>query len=176
MKTKAILNRDGGTLKTADVDALAAHLGRAFARAGHEIDVEQVSGSDMIAALRQAGDDDRVEAIIAAGGDGTVSAAAEIAWKSGKVLGVLPAGTMNLFARSLLMPLDLDRAVSALAWGQVIDCDIASANGKSFVHHFSVGLQPRVISERDQTQYNSRLGKLVSGASVAVASRTQPPD
>ncbi len=175
MRIKAILNRDGGTLKTTDIEMFTGGLERAFANVGHTIAVEPVAGKDLIAALQGAGEDGHVDAIIAGGGDGTISAAAEIAWKSEKVLGVLPAGTMNLFARSLDVPLDLDQAVSALARGQVIDCDIATANGKSFVHQFSVGLQPRIVGERDRDDHNSRVGKLLRGVTAAMSSLAEPP-
>jgi len=175
MRIKAILNRDGGTLKTTDVEAFSGQLEQVFAKAGHEIAIELVSGNDLIAALDSAGAEERTEAILAGGGDGTISAAAHVAWTSGKALAVLPAGTMNLFARSLEVPLGLDDAVAALATAEVKDCDIATANGRSFVHQFSVGLQPRILMERDSEQHGSRLSKMLSGLSAAFSSMAAPP-
>lgn len=175
MRIKAILNRDGGTLKTTDIEALSAHLSKAFSDAGHAIEVDPVAGDELIATLERAGEDSHIDAIIAGGGDGTISAAAGIAWKSGKVMGVLPAGTMNLFARSLHVPLDLDQAVTGLADGRTIDCDIATANGQSFVHQFSVGLQPRIVKDRERNEHGSRLGKLLGGLSATAANLAEPP-
>ena len=114
MRIKAILNRDGGTLKTIDLDTFSRQLEQVFSEAGHTIAVELVSGKELIATLEDAGADAPTEAILAGGGDGTISAAAHVAWTSGKALAVLPAGTMNLFARSLQVPLALDAAITAL--------------------------------------------------------------
>src|SRR5690606_39913243 len=68
-------------------------------------------GSDVAAALRKAATTDGVDAILAGGGDGTISTAAGIAYETGMPLAVLPAGTMNLFARALKVPLVLDEAL-----------------------------------------------------------------
>jgi len=175
MRIKAILNRDGGTLKTIDLEAFSGQLEQVFKKAGHDIAIELVSGKDLIATLAGAGADTRSEAILAGGGDGTISAAAGVAWTSGKALAVLPAGTMNLFARSLAVPLDLDAAIAALATAEVMDCDIATANGRSFVHQFSVGLQPRIVMERDRQQHGSRLSKMLKSVSAALSSMAAPP-
>ena len=53
--------------------------------------------------------------LMAGGGDGTISAAADVAWKARVPLAVLPAGTMNLFARALKIPLELNAALESLA-------------------------------------------------------------
>jgi diacylglycerol kinase family enzyme len=68
-----------------------------------------------------------VDVMLAAGGDGTVSTAAGIALATGMPLAVLPAGTMNLFARALQLPLDLSAAMEAIAGGEIGAVDIATA-------------------------------------------------
>ncbi|WP_407815538.1 diacylglycerol kinase family protein, partial [Staphylococcus aureus] len=65
--------------------------------------------------MERAAEEPGIEGIIAGGGDGTISAAAGIAWKQGIALGIVPAGTMNLFARSLKLPLDIRQALETLA-------------------------------------------------------------
>lgn len=164
---RAILNRDGGTLATIDVDAFAGRLADVFKASGATVDVEIVAGADLTARLDAAAADPDVDAIVAGGGDGTVSAAAGAAWRGGKALGVLPAGTMNLFARALGLPLDLDDAALALARGRTIACDIATANGAPFVHQYSVGLQPEIVRERQTLGYSGRLGKMWAGLRAA---------
>ena len=57
------------------------------------------------------------DAIVIAGGDGTVNCAAGVAIESTIVLGVLPMGTFNHFAKDLGVPDDLSGAVRFLARG-----------------------------------------------------------
>ncbi len=57
----------------------------------------------------------RPDAIVVAGGDGTVNAAAGAAAGTDLVLGVLPLGTFNHFAKDLGIPTDLHEAAAALA-------------------------------------------------------------
>jgi diacylglycerol kinase family enzyme len=74
---------------------------------------------------------------------------------------------MNLFARSLGIPLALDEAVAKFAAGRIREVDIATANGKPFVHQFSVGLHPRIVEMRSRMEFSSRMGKI--GASLRAA-------
>ncbi len=115
MRLQAILNRDGGTFRTTDMDAYVAKAEEVFAAAGHELDCAVVAGDEMQDALEKTARRDDLDGMIAGGGDGTISSAAGVAWRQGMPLGIIPAGTMNLFARSLKVPLDIWQALDALA-------------------------------------------------------------
>jgi diacylglycerol kinase family enzyme len=175
LKIRAILNQDGGTLRTMDLEAFCAKAVEIFAREGHVLDCRIVPGKSVEAELRKAAHDDEVEVVLAGGGDGTISAAAAMAFKSGKPLAVLPAGTMNLFARALGMPLELDRALLAIARGTVTRVDIATANGRPFVHQFGVGIHARLVRIRNGMAYSSRVGKMLASLRAIVASAVNPP-
>ena len=175
MKIRAIFNRDGGTLRTTDLDALCVLARDIFAEQGHDLECRVVAGKSVEAELRAAAQDKNVEAVLAGGGDGTISSAAAFAFKSGKPLGVLPAGTMNLFARALGVPLELDRALQAMAAGQVERVDIATANGRPFVHQFGVGIHARLVRIRDGMVYSSRLGKMMASLRAIFAAAINPP-
>lgn len=174
MDVTAILNRDGGTLRTMDLAAYVAHLQEVFEAEGHSFSAVICAGTDLEQCLKNAADSS-AEVILAGGGDGTVSAAAIAAWKGDKALGVIPAGTMNLFARSIGVPLDIWEAATALAAGEIRSCDIATANGRAFVHQFSVGMQPRMVHERDEESYGSRFGKMIASTKAVLAMLTRPP-
>ncbi|MEP7239591.1 MAG: diacylglycerol kinase family protein [Devosia sp.] len=173
MRVIAVLNRDGGTFRTTDMDAFAASAVAAFTARGHTLEVRPTGGGDLIAELERAAAS--AEILLAGGGDGTISAAAAIAFRRGVPLAVLPAGTMNLFARSLGLPLDLNTALEALADGEVQGVDIATANGRPFVHQFSVGLHPKLVKLRESLPYRSRIGKMLASARAGLGAALRPP-
>src|SRR5690606_15546939 len=127
-----------------------------------------VEGKDVVSALEKAAVAKGVDVVMAGGGDGTVSAAAAALMDTGRTLAILPAGTMNLFARGLGIPLALEEAVSAFAHGRPHDVDVASANGRPFVHQFSIGMHPDLVERREQASYASKLGKIRASAAAAV--------
>lgn len=175
MKLMAFFNRDGGTFKTTDMDAYARHADGVFRAAGHDIECRVVSGAEIAEAMERACAQNDLDGIIAGGGDGTISAAAAVAWKSGVALGVVPAGTMNLFARSLKLPLDIWQALDVLAAGHVEAVDIGSANGRPFVHQFSAGLHARMVRYRNALSYASRIGKMSANIRASVGVIFNPP-
>jgi diacylglycerol kinase family enzyme len=174
MRVIGVLNRDGGTFKTIDVEAFAVRAVEAFARHGHTLVPHIVEGSGVLDALRRAAREGDV--LLAGGGDGTISAAAAVAYQQGVALAVLPAGTMNLFARSLQIPLKIDAALEALATGVVVGVDIATANGRPFVHQFSVGVHAKLVKLRQALTYKSRVGKMMASVRAAAAAVTRPPN
>jgi len=175
MRFLAILNRGGGTLRTTDLDAFSARMRDTLEAAGHSLDISIVDGKGLIDALTSAARDDARDVVLVGGGDGTISAAASCLMDTGKVLAVLPAGTMNLFARSLQMPLDLDSAIASFATGKVREVDVASANGRAFVHQYSVGMHAKLVKMRDQMDFASRLGKMRASIRAAFGTMLNPP-
>lgn len=175
MRVVAILNRDSGTLRTMDIPAFCEEAIAAFAEAGHELQCRVVSGKQVLEVMEAVSADPEVDAMIAAGGDGTISSAAAIAHRSGKVLGILPAGTMNLFARALGVPADIRRALIAVANGSVGEVDLASANGRPFVHQFGVGIHARLVRIRNNMVYRSRFGKMLASLRAIGAAAVNPP-
>ena len=175
MRLKAFLNSGGGTLRTMDVAAYGERVEAAFRRAGHEIEVVILDAPDLIDAMRWAADAGGIDALVVGGGDGTVSAAAGIAWQNGLALGVIPAGTMNLFARSLGLPLDVEAVLDVLAHAPVRNVDIATVNERPFVHQFAAGLHARMVVLREGMEYASRLGKIRANLRAAFGVVANPP-
>lgn len=174
MKLKAVFNRDGGTFKTTDMDAYCARADEIFRAAGHDISFDVVAGRDVVERLEASAREQGLDALIAGGGDGTISAAAGIAWKAGIPLGVVPAGTMNLFARSLKLPLDIHAVLDTLSEGRVQSVDIATVNDRPFVHQFSAGLHARMVRMRNAMDFASRLGKMRASTRAALGVMLRP--
>ena len=82
--------------------------------------------------------------ILVVGGDGTVSDVARGLAHTGCPLGVIPAGTANILARELGIPLDPSRAVSALLAGEVREMDLFRVNGRLGATLVSAGLDARI--------------------------------
>lgn len=127
----------------------------------HNPEVKLVPGAEIEEALAAARDSH--DAVLAGGGDGTISTAAAIFAGGKTALGVLPLGTMNLFARALAIPLVLEDAVTALVTGEKRQIDVGEVNGEIFVHHVTLGLHPRIVAGREKQDYRSRLGKKLAG-------------
>lgn len=87
--------------------------------------------------------------VVVGGGDGTLSTLLDAILESGSVLGVLPLGTANDFARSLGIPLDLAEAARILVDGQMRRVDVGEVNGKLFLNAVGVGVGPTLTRELD---------------------------
>jgi diacylglycerol kinase (ATP) len=94
---------------------------------------------------------DGYEIVVAAGGDGTINEAANGIGRSGTALAVLPLGTVNVFARELGIPNDLEAAWRIVQRGTIrtIDLARAQANGteRYFVQLAGVGFDARAIQQ-----------------------------
>jgi diacylglycerol kinase family enzyme len=93
---------------------------------------------------------ERPAAIIAGGGDGTVSRIAGVLAGTGIPLGVLPLGSLNHFAKDLGLPLELEAAVDLVLEGHSADIDVGEVNGHVFVNNSSLGLYPLIVRLREQ--------------------------
>ena len=175
MRFVAVLNRDGGTLRTTDLDAFSARIGSTLGDAGHHVALRIVRGDEIVGALDKAARQRGVDVVMAGGGDGTISAAAARLMGGKKALAVLPAGTMNLFARSIGVPLDLDEAVAAFAKAEVKAVDMALANGRPFIHQFSIGMHAKMVQLREKMDFGSRLGKMRASAKATYYTLKNPP-
>lgn len=130
-------------------------LERAFARTDLRVRFDHVTDGAAIARrAREAAA--RGDTLVAAGGDGTVGTVAAAAADAGVAFGVIPLGTRNHFARDAGIPADLDRAVAAIAAGQIRLLDLGEVNGRVFVNNSSLGLYPRLVWEREAEQRRGR--------------------
>lgn len=175
MRFVVILNKDGGTLRTIDLAEFSERLTEKLVQNKHRVEVNIVDGKSIEATLDAAIRKRGVDIVMVGGGDGTISAAAARLMNSRKALAVLPAGTMNLFARSLGIPLQLDAAVDAFVIGRRKSVDIAIANGRPFVHQFSIGMHAKMIQLREKMEFGSRLGKIGASAKAAYGTIKNPP-
>jgi diacylglycerol kinase (ATP) len=84
--------------------------------------------------------DDGYRFLILGGGDGSVSSVVDFLAGRDAVLGLLPLGTANDFARTLEIPDDIESACQAIAGGKLVDVDLGLAGDNFYVNVASVGL------------------------------------
>ncbi len=116
-----------------------------------------IPGAELTAIARLAAS--RSDVIIAGGGDGTISTVAAEVAKAGKILGVLPLGTLNNFSKDLGIPQDLHGALHVIINGEVKSIDMAEVNGNTFINNSSIGLYPQIVLQRTEQQRRLGSGK-----------------
>jgi len=108
------------------------------------------------------------DAVIVAGGDGTVNEAVNGLVGTETALGVLPVGTGNLWAKqlgiptyTLANPLRLQDAAAGLAEGSIRSVDVGRVNDRYFLCWAGIGLDAQVTSELEpRPRHTKRLGML----------------
>ena len=113
--------------------------------------IECSDGKAMENATRQAVTDG-MDVVIAAGGDGTINTVASILAESRTALGILPAGTLNHFAKDLGIPLDVDDAMQLIDEGTIDAIDVGRVNDRWFVNNSGLGLYPYMVHHREAVQ------------------------
>jgi diacylglycerol kinase family enzyme len=155
-------------------DEIARRVEESFSARGVEVDVELAhTDTDLMAACGRAAIG-RADTVVAAGGDGTIAAVAATLVNTDKLLGVLPLGTFNYFARALGVPLELEEAVDVVAAGVPKPADIGEVNGRLFLNNSSLGLYPTVLQHREAAYRKLGRSRWASYLSVAFA-LARPP-
>jgi len=171
-RIEVIINARSGTPgKEMASDRVAEYL----SARGVAARVELVRTSEELAKAKARAAEGDADIVIAAGGDGTIAAVAGALVDTPKVLGVLPFGTFNYFARRIGMPQDLDAALEVLATSTTTRAvSVGEVNGRVFLNNSSIGLYPTVLKQRETTY--RRVGRSQAAAYLSVAMvLIQPP-
>lgn len=165
MTVLVLLNGSSGTMKRGDSADLERRVGDGLQARGIRAEVRRLGGGEIAEAARSfiaSNSENANPIIVIGGGDGTLgSAASVIAWTNA-ILGVLPLGTLNHFAKDLGLPTDLDKAMDVIASGKVSTIDVAEVNGRVFLNNSSVGIYPFLVAERTAEQKRMGIGKLAA--------------
>jgi diacylglycerol kinase family enzyme len=162
-----LLNRRGGAV-AAD-PRMPAHVRDALSKVGLDAQIELIGGGEC--AIRCRAIAERGDAlVVVGGGDGTVSAAASALAGSDTLLGILPLGTLNHFARDLRIPMELDEAVSLIAKRPERLVDVAEMNDRIFINNSAIGLYPLMVVDRDLQR--RKLGRSKRLAMIVASLRT----
>jgi diacylglycerol kinase family enzyme len=151
-----ILNQRSGKLLGDHGPKAARRLEKMCREAGLRADIALVHPRHLEAAVRKASKSG-AEAVVVAGGDGTIRTAARILAFKETPLGILPLGTRNRMSRALGIPDDPGEAIRALAAGSVRAADIGEVNGHIFVFTSMFGVFNRFGRHREEHRGRSLL-------------------
>jgi diacylglycerol kinase family enzyme len=158
-----VINRRSGTVRTRGAEAVRDLVETSLVGTFHPLTITLADG-DIVPHIEKALQAKSADVVIAGGGDGTISTAAELVMQHGAILGALPLGTMNLFVRALGFSPVLEDALQQMAKAKVQSVDVGMANNKVFLHQVSFGVQPRLARLRERMGYRNRLTKIMSSA------------
>ncbi len=135
-------------------------------------DVRLTSPEQSAVALRRAVSDGAPRVLVA-GGDGTLASAAAVLAGTGTALAVLPAGTLNHFARDHGIPDDPEEALRLAEHGRVQRVDVGYLNDQLFLGTSSVGAYVRFVRTRDRLEryLGYRLASVAAGLRILPALR-----
>ena len=153
------------------VSPRAARRAAAVLERSHEVEVVETEARDHATELAARGVQEGVEAVVVLGGDGTANEVGNALVGTDVVLAPLPAGSTNVFARTLGLPRSLAKAVpkasEALAEGSVRSMGVGVANGRRFLFHVGFGFDAEVVA---QVERRSTLKRRVGQAVFVYAS------
>lgn len=174
--------------------AIASAIERGLVKRDFQVDLHATlrPADAMTIAQRTAPEAD---VVVAVGGDGTINEVANGMTAAGAVragaaarpgepsqpagyralLGIVPAGTVNVLALELGLPFQVERACSVIAGGKTISLDLGKANGRGFLLMVGAGvdaLTVRNVDPRAKRRYKE-LAFLGTGLKSGLA--MQPP-
>lgn len=129
-----------------------------WSQAATDLEIHEISeGEDILEVVRLAVAQG-FDTVVAAGGDGTVSAVANGVLGSPARLGIIPLGTANVLARELNIPLNLPDACALVTGSHEIACiDAMRVDDKHYFTQVGVGVDAIMIRDTP-TEHKKRLG------------------
>lgn len=159
-----LLNAKAGAVLDAGADTMRDALREGLHKSEH-LDIQVLPPKQLIAAIAGLKKSDH-DLVVIGGGDGSVNAAAQTLAGTGKTLGILPFGTLNLLARDLGIPDNPQDAIAALARSETQTIDLARLNGRYFHSMSGIGFFSQMARAREELR--SMPGKVMRMASAAI--------
>jgi diacylglycerol kinase family enzyme len=159
MQLRVVVNCGAGSVDDDETREQRDEITKAFDAAGATCEIDFVHGEALEGAIEQAAEA-KPDAVVVAGGDGSLGTAAAALAGGDIPLGVLPLGTFNHFAKDLGIPLDVEGAAAAIVDGRTTRVDVVEVNGRCFVNNSSLGVYPALVAVRDRIREQRGWGKV----------------
>lgn len=122
--------------------------------------VETIRHGEGMRVVAEAAQSESFDAVVAAGGDGTVHDAAEGLVGHSMPLGIIPMGTGNVLARELNLPHSPDGLARTLLRGETRSIPVGQVNGRPFLFVVGIGFDAEAVRvfEREGNRALGRAG------------------
>jgi YegS/Rv2252/BmrU family lipid kinase len=176
MKTRMIHNPTAGPW---DVRRGLGRVCKSLTDRGWSVDIQETEKPGDGIVLARTAAREGYDAVIVAGGDGTINEAVNGLAGTQTALGVLPVGTGNMWAKqlgvptyTLAHPMRLREAVASLAEGTVRLVDLGQVSDRYFLCWAGIGLDAQVTTEMEpRTRQTKRLGALPYAIAIVLVAR-----
>lgn len=158
-------NRFAGLASSRLVDASIRCLEARGARVTH---CEPATVAEARALAREAAQGRRYDAIVAAGGDGTIRQVATELIGGTVPLAIVPGGTGNVLAHEIGLQRKPEAVADMLLEGTTLPVTVGRANGEPFLLMAGAGLDARVLQHLDPA-LKGRIGKAAYGPATLSA-------
>lgn len=134
-----------------------------------QFEVRETDKGEHLIDLAQQAVEDGFDVVVALGGDGTQAAVAGALAGKDIIMGVLPGGTFNYFARDLGVGETLDEALATLLDCRIRTVDVGQVENLVFLNNVSFGAYPHILKTREGIYKRWGRSRLAAYWSVLVA-------
>ncbi len=114
---------------------------------GLQFDLHETRGpGDAEKAVRGKGLENSYDAVVAAGGDGTINEVVNGLLGTNLPLGIIPLGTVNVLALELGLLKDPEQVARTIIFGPARSVNVGIANGRAFLLMVGAGFDGRVVA------------------------------
>jgi YegS/Rv2252/BmrU family lipid kinase len=159
---------------------LTERAARVFQQYGWDVDIETTREGSHIPILARQAVQENLDSIIIVGGDGSLSKALPSLIGTETAMGVLPAGTSNVWTQELDLPglswkrwLALEESAHRLARGSIQSVDVGLCNDKYFLLWAGIGLDAFIVHHIEPRKQWQKNFTIVYYAADAVWSASQ---
>jgi YegS/Rv2252/BmrU family lipid kinase len=157
MKVLVILNPASGKKTAAPIKEA---INTQFKDAKIEFEIYETKKEDNIGDIIRARLQNKFDLVVAAGGDGTVSAVINGVVGTAIPLGIIPAGTGNLLAHELDIPLEIKDAVALIAGiHKLRKIDAMRIGKRAYILNISLGASAAVVNDTSP-ENKKRFGRI----------------
>lgn len=170
MRARIIANMHSGISHLHNYQRELEQIVRQLRRQGWNVELWKTNGQGSGRKLAAQAVADGADIVVSVGGDGTLNEVIQGLAGTSVALGVLPTGTINVWAREVGIPLNLVEAAKVLVDGKRQRIDLGMANERYFLLMAGIGVDAKITSVVEQHALKrwGVLGYLLTGTFVGL--------